>query len=68
MSETKPPSNLIDMPLEEALTRLLRANPDELFEIQQSVRTKHKEIEDNVNQARDDIRRGVRPPGRKFRI
>jgi uncharacterized protein Yka (UPF0111/DUF47 family) len=67
MSEKKTPSNLIEMPLEEALTRLLRTDPQELAEIQQEVRKKKEEIQDNVSKIREDIHRGIRPPGKRFR-
>lgn len=63
-----PKDPLAGMPVDEAVARLLQTDPVEIADIFDRVKKRQGEIRKNVDDARKEIERGVRPAGKKFSI
>lgn len=63
----KPPP-VLAMPLSEAIARLLRTDPEEVTVAHERVRARQEHVRRNVDEARAEIRRGAKPPGKPFRL
>lgn len=57
-----------DLGFEEALTRLLRTDPEELASEIEKTKEKDREVSEFVEERRDSIRRGARRTKHRFRI
>jgi hypothetical protein len=68
MSDNAKSPTLIELPLKETLSRILRTTPKELEDIQKGVNKRQEEIEDDVDKTRKDIERGIRPAGKRFSL
>ena len=64
----KPPEPSLDMPFDEAMKRLIQTDPGELADAHERIRQEQAEVRARVKEARNDINRGIRPPGRKLRL
>lgn len=57
-----------DMSMDEALARFIQTDPKEMAGAFQRVRQWQAEVGKRVDETREEIRRGIRPPGRKLRL
>lgn len=63
-----PKDALAGMLMGEAMARLLKTDPVELADVIDRAKIRQGEIRKNVDDARKEIERGVRPAGKKFRL
>jgi hypothetical protein len=68
MTDRKDSADLPEMGFDEALERFIQTDPKELASALERVRQGQAEVERRANQVRENIRRGVRVPGRKLGI
>jgi len=62
------PPVVLNMSFEEALARLVQTDPAEIVTAHERVRAAQEEVEKNVAERRDSIKRGARRINHRFRI
>ncbi len=57
-----------DIPFDEAITRFIQTDPKELADAHRRLRDRQEEINRGAKEVEAEIRGGIRPPGKRFRL